>query len=237
MLSRHKQLLSSFERVQDFLKSNPLPTPPVKYTERVAELDATVKRLGVLLTDQSAGQRGSRDDTVRQVATRKLLRGRYLAPLSRIAKVVLPEDKTIQKAFAMPRANLATQQLIAVAKGFRDSALPYEGLFVENGRPADFLAQLDTAIESLRGTILGRARNIGRHVGAKEGLTQTLGAGRRCVQMLDAMVLDGFAGNAELIAKWRIAKRVQDVPGGGIRATGGTADENVAPAPELPKAA
>jgi len=237
MLSRHKQLLGSFERVQDFLKLFPLPTPPAKYAARKAELDATVTRLHALLGDQSQGQRDSRDDTKRQRAIRKLLRENHLAPISRMAKAVLPNDKTIQKGFAMPDVQLPTQKLIAMTEGIRTKAAEYEQVFVENGRPADFLARMDAVVESLRETLLGRARNVGRHVGAKAGLGQALAEGRRNVQLLDAMVLDGFAGNAELIAKWRLAKRVQDVGGPSFRGTGGTAEENLAAAPVVPKAA
>lgn len=105
--------------------------------------------------------------------------------------------------------------------------MPYAQLFVENGRPAGFLAQLDAAIEALRQAVLNRGRSVGKQVGARAGLGQELTRGRRCVRMLDAMVLDAFAGQADVIAKWKLAKRVQDLPGSSARATGGTADENL----------
>ena len=238
MLARQKQMLASFGRVQDFLSAFPLPTPPAKYAERRGELDATVARLSALTSDQEQGRREARDDTQRQQVMRAELREKHLAPIARIARAVLPDTPSIQKALALPEKAMSPIKLIAVATGIRGSAAKYEAVFVENGRPADFLAQLDGAIEALRQTLLGRARSVGRHVGATAGLEQVLTQARKCVQMLNAMVLDGFAGNAEVIAKWRAAQRIQDWPG--VRGTGGTADENVEPeaaAAEVPKAA
>jgi thioester reductase-like protein len=226
MLARHKHLMDSYERVQDFLSANPPPTAAPNYGAQRQELDETIARLNALLGDQSAGQKESRDDTRRQKAVRKTLREMHLAPISRIAKTFLPNTPTIQKALSMPSGQLSTRKLIAEAVGMRTSAARYADEFIANGRPADFLAQLDATIEALRQTQLGKARSVGRHVGAKAGLAQELARGRRAVQMLDAMVLDAFSGNQELLAKWKIAKRVQDLPGTSFRATGGTADEN-----------
>ena len=65
----------------------------------------------------------------------------------------------------MPDVQLPTQKLIAMTEGIRTAAAEYEQVFVENGRPADFLARMDAVVESLRETLLGRARNAGRHIG------------------------------------------------------------------------
>jgi len=227
MLARHKQLVESYQRVQDFLTANPPTNPAPKYGEVRQELDDAIARLSSLLGDQSAGRRESLDDTRRQDILRRLLREKHLAPISRIAKAALGDDPVIRKALGMPNPKLPSMKLVTVAVGMRTSAAKYEPLFVESGRPANFLAQLDAAIETLRQSVLGRARSVGRHVGARAGLGQQLARARNVVRMLDAMVLDAFAGNAEVIARWNISKRVQDLPGAAVRATGGTADENL----------
>lgn len=229
MLARQKQVIASFDRVRGWLNRNPLPDAPAKYPERRAELDEVVARLNALLRSQEGGQREVKDDTKRQETARKTLREKHLAPLSRRAKAVLPDEAEIQKSMEMPIVNLATAKLITVAGAMRDTAAKYEQLFVENGRPADFLAKLDAAIEAVRQTVLVKAQNVGRHVGAKEGLKQELRRARRCVRMLDAMVLDVFAGRADVIADWRVSKRVKETTGSSFRGTGGTADENLEP--------
>lgn len=226
MRVKHKQLLESYQRVQDFLAVYQPSTPAPKYAERKAELEATVARLNALLGDQSSGVKESRDDTRRQATLRRILRQKHLAPVSRIAKALLTEPE-VRKALAMPDGGLSSMRLVAEATGFRNSATPYERLFVENGRPADFLAQLDAAIENLRASVLNRARSVGKHVGAGVGLKQTLVRARNCVLMLDAMVLDAFAGQDDIIAKWKVAKRVQDLPSPSVR--GSTAAESEPP--------
>src|SRR5256885_536035 len=102
----------------------------------------------------------------------------------------------------MPAANITVMRLIAEAGAFREAAAPYAEKFVRSGRPADFLARLDAAIESLRQALLGKARNVGKRVGAKAGLKDEIARGRDAIEMLDAMVTTSFAGNGEVMAKW-----------------------------------
>src|SRR5262249_4576101 len=156
--------------------------------------------------DQSAGFRQKQDDTREQQKLRSKLRAEHLLPISRIAKAVLPSDPTIQRALAMPMPRLASTGLAAIAQGMRKSATPYEQLFIQNGRPADFLARLDAAIATLKGSLVNRGRNVGLHVGAGEGLRDQLKNARVAVRMLDAMILDAYAGNGEVLARWRVAK-------------------------------
>ena len=237
MFARQKQIMASLERVQDFLDAFPLPNAPAKFAERRGALDASVGKLRVLLGEQSSGRREAIDSTKRQAAARLALVESDLKPINRIARAMLPHEPAIQKAFALPSAQVSSPKLIAEATGIRGSAAKYEQVFVENGRPADFLARLDASIEVVRQSLLVRARSVGQHVGARAGVSQTLKEAQGFVRILDAMVQDAFAGNADVLAKWRVAKRVKDV--GSVRATGGTADENlpVAPAPVVSKAA
>lgn len=96
----------------------------------------------------------------------------------------------------------------------RAAAAQYAPRFIESGRPDDFLAQLDAATEALRQSLLGRARNVGTHVGAKAGLVKEIRRGRKAVQLIDTCVRSAFAGKSDLLAKWRTAKRIQLVTGG-----------------------
>jgi hypothetical protein len=226
---RQKQVIEAYQRVQDFLAAHPVP-PPWSYGLPKALLDDVVERLSDHSTDQVAGRRLSRAETQRQKALRKTLRELHLRPISKIAKVSLAEAPGIQKALVMPAPQLSTTKLISEAKGMRDAVAGYTPVFVRNGRPEDFVEALDAAIEELRQSQLGRARNVGKGVGAKAGLTDEIRRGRQAVEMVDAIVTTAFASNGDVLARWRIARRVQGLPGGGgVSATGGTADENVAP--------
>ena len=228
MQARQKQVVEAYERVQDFLAANPAPAG-TSYGAPKELLDEVVKRLTEHRTDQVAGGRLRRGETKRTKALRASLRDLHLSPISKIARATLADAPGIEKALRMPAPQLSATKLIDEAKGMRDAAARYADVFVRNGRPEDFLARLDAAAEELRQSVLGKARYAGRRVGARAGLGQEIQRGRSAVQMLDAIVTTAFAQNMEVRAKWRIAKRIQGVPGGGIAATGGTAEENLEP--------
>jgi hypothetical protein len=230
MQARQKQVIEAYQRVQDFLAAHPVP-PPGSYGPPKQLLDEVVARLTDHSSDQVAGGRLSRADTQRQKKLRTALRELHLRPISKIARAALSDMPAIDRALRMPAPQLSTTALIAEAAAMRDAVSKYADVLIKNGRPEDFLAKLDAASEELRQSILGRARNVGKKVGAKAGLKQEIQRGRAAVEMLDAIVTTTFANDSNLLAKWRIARRVQSVPGSGVSATGGTAEENLAPAP------
>jgi len=59
-----------------------------------------------------------------------------------------------------------------------------------------------------------KERNLRRHVGATGGLAQEIRRGRQLVEILDTIVNDAFRGDETMLAKWRVARRVQRVRGG-----------------------
>jgi hypothetical protein len=230
MLARQKQVVEAYERVQDFLAANPAPAGTT-YGRPQAILNETVARLTEHRTDQVAGRRLSTAERNREKALRSALRELHLRPISKIAKATLADQPGIDKALKMPAPQLSTTKLIDEAKAMRDAVTQYSPTFVTNGRPEDFLARLDAAIGELRASMLGKARSVGTKVGAKAGLEQEIKRGRSAVEMLDAIVTTVFANDGERLAKWRIARRVRGVTGGGaVAPTGGTADENLPPA-------
>lgn len=230
MLAREKQQVEAYERVQDFLKAHPAPEGTT-YGRPKQLLDEVVGRLTDHRSDQVGGGRLSKAERKREKAMQRALRELHLSPISKIAKATLAESPGIEKALKMPEQQLSTTALIDEANAMRDAVAQYAPTFVENGLSADFLERLDAAIEGLRGAMLGKARSAGTKVGAKAGIAQEIRRGRSAVQMLDAIVCTAFASDRDCLAKWRIAKRVRALPGGGTPApaTGGTADENLAP--------
>lgn len=231
MQSRQKQVIEAYQRVQEFLAHHPVP-PPASYEGPKADLEGVVARLTAHTTDQVRGGRLTSAETKRMRALMRDLRKTHLKPISQIANATLKDKPGIEVALRLPKANTALTRLIADAQAIRDAAALYDPVFVASGRPADFLQRLDDAIATLTQSSVGRARNLGTKVGARAGIRQELQRGRKAVTLLDAVVQTSFANDADVLAKWRLAKRVQAMPGGGAPpATGGTADENLPPAP------
>jgi len=226
MQSRQKQLIEMFQRVQDFLGVTPPPASPA-YTAQKNTLDEIVARLTTHYQDQSAGQRLSRQETRRQAALRRRVREEFLAPIAQIARAHA-NVPGLAVATRTPAPSLGTLRLVQEAQGIRQAVATQQAVFIESGQSEDFLERLDAAILELRQSLVGKDRNVRVHVGARRGLKDEIRAGRKSVEILDTIVRAAFKGQGTLLARWKLAKRVKQVPGGSLSvpATGGTADEN-----------
>ena len=237
MQVRQKQSFEALRRVQAFLADNPLP-PPGSYGGPKELLDDVVARLTGHVNDQVTGGGLSKAEISNQGILRKVLREQHLRPIAKIASAMLRGAPGIDKATKVPRARTTVTQLLAYASSFRTAAAPYEAVFVKNGRPADFLARLDAAANDLLQAQLGQARNFGNAVGAKEGMQDEIARGRDAVEMLDAIVTTAFAGNGQILGRWRSARRVRGLRGGGVRTpsadVGGTASTQAPALADLP---
>ena len=228
MLGREKQQVEAYERVQLFMTEHPAPAG-MSYERPRVVLNEVVTRLSGHSVDQAGGGRLSRAERQREKVLQRSVRA-LLNPISTIAKAELAQSPGIENALKMPKPGIGTTALIAEARAMREAVSQYSATFVDNGMPANFLEELDAAIEELRSAVIGKARNVGTKAGARAGIAQEVKRGRSAIQKLDAIVRTAFRGQKDVLAKWRVAKRVRALPGGGIPATGGTADENLAPA-------
>lgn len=229
MRNREKQVIEALQRVQDFLRDNPLPGGAT-YGPGQALLDEVLADLGEHRRDQTSGQRLGTEARGREGQLRDMLREVHLRPLSLMARASMRGKPGIQKALRTPKDSLSTTKLIAEAEGIRKAVAEYEAEFLALGCNAGFLAELDEAIAMLEGTLRGKAKLLGRKAGASEGLAEGVTRGGEALKLLDARVLKAFRGKPDVLARWRIARRVRALPSGGVQATGGTADENLAPA-------
>lgn len=217
MQHRQKQVIESFQRVQGFLVTHPLP-PPRDYGEPGALLDAAVNRLLEHGRDQVSGQRLKRASRESEQTLARRLRRLHLKPITLIAQAQLSGSPGVDEALRMPPYKLPTTKLITVARAFRGAVAPYEEIFIRSGRPADFLAQLDAAIEAVQEAFDEKASRVGLQVAGSAGLTAELAWGRRVVKMLDAIVLTTFDGQLDVLAEWRSARRVRRAYSAGGRA-------------------
>ena len=215
MERRQKQVIEMYQRVQDFLGANPPPTS-AGYTIQKQALDGVVAKLTGHSTDQATGKRLTRAEFTRQRALRRRIREEHLGPIAKIARATLSDVPGIEKALRMPAENLSTGKLLQEASAVRAAASKYAPVFIESGRPEDFLTTLDSACEELRVSVLERARGVGQHVGAKAGMEKEIKRGRKAVDLLDTIVTSAFAGRLDILAKWRVAKRLRAVPSSSV---------------------
>ena len=208
-----KQALEAFQRIQKFLAEIPVP-PPGTYGEAKATLDDVVARLTDHSTVQVLEKRSEKANMSSEATLRRELREKHLRPISVIARGELRGSPGIDRAMTLPPDSMPTVKLVLEAKAMGAAAAPYSDKFVKLGRPTDFLEQLNALADRLQGIFDSKARNIGRRVGAREGLKDEISRGHRAVAILDSIVTATFASDAALLGRWRIARRVRGASGG-----------------------
>ena len=226
MQAKEKEVIQSYRRVFAFLDEHPVP-PPATYAEPREMLDQVLANLGDHSTAQDFGRRVSKAEKRRQYRLAARLRRHHLYPISTIATAELRGIPGITEALRMPASHLGVEKLLAAAKAMREAADRYRPVFVKNGRAPDFLEQLAEATRELEATIGGHAKVVGTQVGARAGIAQEIRRGRLAVKMLDAIVRSAFEGNDVVLARWRTARRVKQLPSNG----GGPEPVDISPAP------
>src|SRR5687767_12027303 len=98
MQGRQRRQLEAYRRVLDYLAANPPAAAPSNFAVQRQVLDEVVGRLTALSVAQSEGQRESREDTQRQASLRTVLRNKHLAPIAKIARVLLTDEPGVENA-------------------------------------------------------------------------------------------------------------------------------------------
>jgi len=207
---RQKQAIEAYQRVQRFLDAHPLE--PGGYGAPKARLDAAVARLTSHSIRQMESGRKGRAETARQRVLKRELRTVHLRPIAKIANAALRDAPGIEVALRIPRPQLTVTQLLADASAMRNAVAAYRPVFVENSLPETFLEDLDAAITALRGSLVDRAENVGKRVGAGRAIAQDIQRARDVVEILDAIVTRRFAMDDDVMGAWRSARRVHGVP-------------------------
>lgn len=213
MDTKQKRAIESFLRVQAFLISHPAPAP-FDFSIGKAELDAVIDELAAQALVQAAGRRNSRLETQRLKRAIEVLRIHHLRPIVRIARASRRTRTGIQAALRTPRSNMPVVKLLQEARAIRVVAENNSQLFLEKGRPQDFLAQLDAAIAAVRSSFVTRAEQLNASIAANDGISQEVSRGRQAVAMLDSVVTVAFEHNDAVLREWEVTKRVQALPGG-----------------------
>jgi hypothetical protein len=213
--TKQKRAIESFLRVQAFLISHPAPTP-FDFSTGKSELDAVIDELAAQSLVQAAGRRNSRQETQRLKRAIEVLRLHHLRPIVRIARATMRNRTGIQAALRTPRGNMPVVKLLQESRAIRMVAEQNSSVFLQKGRPQDFLAQLDAAIAAVRTCFVTRAEQLNASIAANDGITQEVSRGRQAVAMLDSVVSVAFENNDAVLREWEITKRAQALPGGPV---------------------
>ena len=211
---RQKQVTDSYVRVQAFLDAHPAKGT-LTYANAREMLDDVLERVRAYAGAQYEGRDGSRIALRKQEDWVSQLVEDFMRPIVTVARAQIGASSEVglPDGLRMPPMPQGPTKLLARCDGMIAAARPFEAVFVANGLPADFLTQFAAARNGLARAMGARAMQVVTHVTARRVLRAELIRGRRAVDRLDALVRSSFRRDPAVLSAWRVAKRVQLVPG------------------------
>ena len=215
MYAKQKQVLESFVRVRTFLDDHPA-TGWLTYRGARETLHEVLQRASAHAGTQLSGSALHRGESRHQRQLMVRMRDRHMRPIVTIARAQIEPDSDVRMpvALRLPMCRLGVTMFLHACEGMMEVAERFEEALIAHGLPSDFLARFRAAREELDRTRTRRAEHTSSHVGARVGLAVELRRGRRAVDRLDAVVRVAFEGDEGVLAVWRSAKRVRQLPGG-----------------------
>jgi len=204
--------LDALERSQEFLDAHEEEVGPLKDTEGRRQLDAAVAKVAAHRQGQLEAENERRAAKARQESAAAELQAKHMKPIAKFARAKLPDAPNFA-ALSETGRRLRGSELVSAARAMATAMEPVAEVLIAAQFPADVVAQLSRAADSLE-------KSLGNHASKKvaigvatASLRQHLMEGRRAVALLDPVVTKKLAGNAGLLEGWRQAKRVVKKPG------------------------
>ena len=200
-------MLVSLKSVQTFIDDNAAALGGVVNTGARTKLTQAIADLARHASDQKGSVMESQSATRGKESLRLALMRDHMAPIARIAKSELPLTPELTP-LRMPRGRPTIPKLAAYADGMAKAASQYSQVFIDNGEPADFIARLNVAADTLLSSVSDHANIRGKRTIATKSLKAKLSAGRRIVHILDAYVKSALKDDPNLLSGWNAVKRV-----------------------------
>ena len=196
--------------IQRFLEDNGTTLDAVNKASARERLDEMVAQIGSHAVAQVAGRRAAVGETAKQRSLRLALRSDHMRPIAVIASQKLREQPEFT-LLRVPRFSVRGAALTTAAYDMANAAEKYTELFVHEGLPTDFVAQLRGAADQLGQSMDVRGQNQGQRAGATEGLKSATRRARALIRVLDAQVRPKLGTNDELLRQWRLVSHIRRV--------------------------
>jgi hypothetical protein len=207
MNSQQDGLLRTAYNVQAFLDENAtLIGTNVASARR--NFDDAVAQLAALAARQETSTIESTGATARLRAVRALLRKHHMGAVRQVARIALSDSPDLA-SLTVPTRNLSDQRLVSAAHGMADAAEPYASVFVENGMPVDFIAQLRSAADDVRQLGVARDQRKADVSSATASLRARDSRVRKLLKLLNALVVPRLGTDAGLVTKWQKVRAIE----------------------------
>lgn len=210
MTKGQKRVLQMLRKVLDFLEGLIMPNPPKSYVEQRKILDDVVTRLEAHAVRQDLGGRRNRGDTRRGRSLRRVLMAKHMRPIARIAAA--QQVAGFEKELSMPAERVDRAGLVTAARAMQQAAAQHKQVFLDCGRPEDFLERMQETVDAITATIDVRQQRVIDVRGATAGIRQDIATGRQAVKQLHAIVVPRVEDNHDELERWKAARRIGGWP-------------------------
>jgi hypothetical protein len=201
----------TFDSVTEFGTKHPLNPAIARVTVlygQIAAAGTTMRNLGAT---QVEGRGGVRSAVAESAIVRDDLLG-DLRAMNKIARALpVSEFPGVREQFRMPRST-GYQAVANAARAFILNATPLSQVFIDRGRPATFLEDLNVVLTAFDGSRLRKQAGRQGHIGSTVGLEATGRRGVAAMRELDAILSPIYEPDAVLFAEWKAAIQIERAP-------------------------
>jgi hypothetical protein len=208
MNQRQEARLAALRRDQGFLDTNAADLGTISKSTSRTDLDTAVALLTQYGAQQELADAAATSQTKAKNAAREELRLHHMQPIAMIARKKLGNTPNIQD-LALPRKSTSDEALVAKGFAMVKAASQYTQTFIDQQMPADFIAQLQSAIQAVLTALAAAAEAKRQLVAATKGVTDQLAITHTDVKVLNALVVKQLKGRTDLLAAWKNTKRVR----------------------------
>lgn len=175
-----------------------------------ATVAAGVPKVGTAAAQQVSGGEAAMSGTDIKAVTFQWLHDDLMA-IHETAATLAQTTPGLDDKFRLPH-NLTYGNILPVARAFAADAAPLAADFIACEMPADFLAQLNTAITAFAGATDTQSGGKGAKASATTGIGTNLQTAFQAVRGLDAIVHNKYRNDPVSLAEWATARHVERTP-------------------------
>jgi hypothetical protein len=175
-----------------------------------ASVAAGVSKVGAAAAAQVSGGEAARSGTDTKAISFIWLHDDLMA-IHQTAATLAQTTPGLDDKFSLPH-NLTYGNILPLARAFAADAAPLEADFVACEMPADFLAQLNTAITAFAAADDTQSGGQGAKAKGTVGIRSNLATTFQAVQGLDAIVHNKYRNDPVTLAEWATARHAERAP-------------------------
>jgi hypothetical protein len=241
MQSTHFTVFDMGRRVQGFLDAQAATVGIIVPAALRAQLDDGVTQGAAFQLEQGASTSAAKGETSKQQLIRDDLYARFIHPVEGVAKKKLKGLATVTElaSLIISAAFRHSNKLLTKATELADAAAKYEKVFIDNGLPADFIAQLRAGIAEVIASEAARVRQLSRRAAATTGIATSDKAIRATVDSMSRVLRPALKSNPPLLTDWMASKRIRQLavtplPTGSVSAPASPATQPPSAGPATP---